>query len=61
MSGLDFALQSDLARADIIKQLYGSLLSGAGSTAGTQGLFSNLFGGQTVGELLGGLFGGLFS
>ena len=61
MSGLDFALQSDLARADIIKQLYGSLLSGAGSTAGTQGLFSNLFGGQTVGDLLGGLFGGLFS
>ncbi len=56
MSGLELAIQTDLARADLLKQLYGGLLSGAGSSAGSQGLFSSIFGqDSTLGGLLGGI------
>ena len=56
MSGLELAVQTDLARADLLKQLYGGLLSGAGSSAGSQGLFSSIFGqDSTLGGLLGGI------
>ena len=58
MSGLELAVQTDLARADLLKQLYGGLLSGAGSSAGSQGLFSSLFDtDSTLGGLLSGLGG----
>ena len=61
MSGLELAVQTDLARADLLKQLYGGLLSGAGSSAGSQGLFSSLF---DTDSTLGGLLstvGGFFN
>jgi hypothetical protein len=58
MSGLELAVQTDLARADLLKQLYGGLLSGAGSSAGSQGLFSSLF---DTDSTLGGLLGGIGS
>ena len=58
ISGLELAVQTDLARADLLKQLYGGLLSGAGSSAGSQGLFSSLFDtDSTLGGLLSGLGG----
>ena len=58
MSGLELAIQTDIARADLLKQLYGGLLSGAGSSAGSQGLFSSLFDtDSTLGGLLSGLGG----
>lgn len=61
MSGLELAIQTDLARADLLKQLYGGLLSGAGSSAGSQGLFSSIFGeDSTLGGLLSGI-GGFFN
>jgi hypothetical protein len=61
MSGLELAVQTDLARADLLKQLYGGLLSGAGSSAGSQGLFSSLFDtDSTLGGLL-STIGGIFT
>jgi hypothetical protein len=47
--------QTEIARANVLRDLYGSLLGSAGSTSGQQGLFSSIFGDSNLGNLLGGI------
>ena len=55
MSGLEALGQTEIARANVLKDLYGQLFSGAGSSAGQQGMFSSIFGDNNLGDLLGGI------
>ena len=61
MSGLEALGQTEIARANILRDLYTSLLSAGGQAASgnaTAGLFSDIFGGETLGSLFGSIFGG---
>ena len=55
MSGLEALGQTEIARANVLRDLYGSLLGSAGSASGQQGLFSSIFGDNNLGDLLGGI------
>ena len=60
MSGLEALGQTEIARANILRDLYGQLLGGATATSGQQGLFTDIFGGESLGGLLssiGGILG----
>ena len=59
MSGLEALGQTEIARANVLRDLYGSLLGSAGAASGQQGLFSSIFGDNNLGDLLGGI-GGFF-
>jgi hypothetical protein len=59
MSGLEALGQTEIARANVLRDLYGSLLGSAGAASGQQGLFSSIFGDNNLGDLLSGI-GGFF-
>ena len=59
MSGLEALGQTEIARANVLRDLYGSLLGSAGAASGQQGLFSSIFNDTDLGDLLGGI-GGFF-
>ena len=61
MTGLEAIGQTELARANLLRDLYTSLLSAGGQASSgdaTAGLFSDIFGGQTLGGLFESIFGG---
>jgi hypothetical protein len=60
MSGLEALGQTEIARANVLRDLYGSLLGSAGAASGQQGLFSSIFGDTDLGDLLSGI-GGFFN
>lgn len=55
MSGLEALGQTEIARANVLKDLYGQLLASAGATSGQQGMLSSVFGDSNLGDLLGGI------
>ena len=55
MSGLEALGQTEIARANVLKDLYGQLLASAGATSGQQGMLSSVFGDSNLGGLLGGI------
>ena len=52
MSGLEALGQTEIARANVLRDLYGSLLGSAGAASGQQGLFSSIFGDTNVTDLI---------
>ena len=61
MTGLEAIGQTELARANLLRDLYTSLLSVGGqasSAQGTSGFLSDIFGGETLGSLFEGIFRG---
>jgi hypothetical protein len=55
MSGLEALGQTEIARANVLKDLYGSLLGSSGAASGQQGMLSSIFGDSNLGDLLGGI------
>lgn len=61
MSGLEALGQTEIARANMVRDLYTSLLGLGGQAAASQGtssMFSDIFGDETLGSLFEGIFGG---
>ncbi len=65
ISGLESQAQTELARANLLGQIYSSMLGAAGATGAaeagagsTNDLIGNIFGGETLGGLFSSIFGG---
>ena len=65
ISGLESQAQTELARANLLGQIYSSMLGAAGATGAaeagagsTNDLIGSIFGGETLGGLFSSIFGG---
>ena len=65
ISGLESQAQTELARANLLGQLYSTMLGAAGATGAAQAgagstndLIGSIFGGETLGGLFSSIFGG---
>lgn len=56
ISGLEALAQTELARANLLGNLYSGLLAGGGRQSAQESLFSSIFGDSNVQDILSGLF-----